>query len=316
MDSKFFKELEKVLAVERLDAYRQDGAQPVVALGRYLCNMALCEALYSPLQIAEIALRNSIHANLSVRFRTEKWYDSIPVNWPDLQKEQIAAAKKQLLKDGKPVTPGRMVAELHFGFWTGFFNKSHANTGIGHALARQVFARAPHWARDMKKLETRWDGIRKLRNRVFHHERIIHWLDLDAQHAEILDVTGWINPELREMAVALDRFTAIRSAGLPPWIAKLRRHWPDPAVAGTSPSTGAGIAVVSAVFPAGNGVETPFGHRWGGDLFQLSPELLAALQAQQTLALDVQSEYVVFLQCPATPAATQATATQQNQGGP
>ncbi len=57
------------------------------------------------------------------------------------------------------------------------------------------------------------------------------------------------------------------------------------------------LAMVPDAFDATNGVETPFGHRWGGDVIRLSAEHLAALQAGQTLALDVQDEYVVFLKC-------------------
>lgn len=36
---------------------------------------------------------------------------------------------------------------------------------------------------------------------------------------------------------------------------------------------------------------SPFGKRWGGELFMLSPAHLAALQAGETLALDVMGEY-------------------------
>jgi hypothetical protein len=49
-----------------------------------------------------------------------------------------------------------------------------------------------------------------------------------------------------------------------------------------------------------NGAETPFGHRWGGDVFLLSTEHFVALQAGQTLALDVQSEYIAFLKSAAS----------------
>lgn len=42
--------------------------------------------------------------------------------------------------------------------------------------------------------------------------------------------------------------------------------------------------------------EVPFGKRWGGELFLLTDEHLAALQAGKTLALDVQNEYVTFVQ--------------------
>jgi hypothetical protein len=40
----------------------------------------------------------------------------------------------------------------------------------------------------------------------------------------------------------------------------------------------------------------PFGRRWGGQVVRLGSEHIAALQAGQTLAVDVQGEYVVFVQ--------------------
>lgn len=55
------------------------------------------------------------------------------------------------------------------------------------------------------------------------------------------------------------------------------------------------IVMVPDAFDASNGAQTPFGRRWGGEVWQLSAEHLAALQAGQTLALDVQNEYIVFL---------------------
>jgi len=60
MNNIFLKGLETALAVERLDAFRQDNANEVTTLSRYLWNMALCEALYSPLKMAEIALRKNL----------------------------------------------------------------------------------------------------------------------------------------------------------------------------------------------------------------------------------------------------------------
>ena len=75
MKSRFFDNLQIALASERLDAYRQNGASPLITLARYLWNIALCESLYSPLQMAEIALRNALQQGLSIRFKTEEWYD-------------------------------------------------------------------------------------------------------------------------------------------------------------------------------------------------------------------------------------------------
>lgn len=225
MNNEYFERLETVLAVERLDAFRQDGAVPLITLSRYLWNMALCESLYSPLQMAEVALRNSIHAHFTRQFSAGDWYTTtgLLLSW---QVEMVDKARKELASRKVVMTSGRVVAELHFGFWTGFFNKAHEQRGIAHSLTRPVFQYAPKYERVASKVADRWSRIRELRNRVFHHERIIHWKDLSAQHAAILETIGWISPELKELAVALDRFTPIYSAGIDPWKEKIRQHWP------------------------------------------------------------------------------------------
>lgn len=54
------------------------------------------------------------------------------------------------------------------------------------------------------------------------------------------------------------------------------------------------VLIVDQPFDA-DGKETPFGQRWGGERFTLTPEHLAALQAGKTIAVDVMNEYAVFL---------------------
>ncbi len=55
------------------------------------------------------------------------------------------------------------------------------------------------------------------------------------------------------------------------------------------------IQIVPAPFDAMDGPETPFGKRWGGDIFKLTETDLEALQSGKTIALDVQGEYIAFL---------------------
>lgn len=226
MNSGFLARMDHTLAAERLDAYRRDAASPEVGFARYLLNLALCESLYSPLHLAEVALRNTIHRSLTVRYGSESWFDSSLVPLGEWQRKTIATARERLLAMGKPITPGRMIAELTFGFWAGFFNKQNARTGLGFYLVKHAFPYAPREERDLAGLDRRWERVRDLRNRVFHHERIIHFADLDDQHACILDLIEWICPELRELAATLDRFATLRREGLQPWLAKLAQHWP------------------------------------------------------------------------------------------
>ena len=146
-----------------------------------MLNMALSESLYPTLQFSEIALCNAVHRELSARCGTDGWFGSPGAGLTPWQQDKVAEAKATLRRSRKPLTPGRIVAELTFGFWTGFFNNAHARTGIGAFLSRSAFPHAPVVEQYRARLDRRWQDIRDLRNRVFHHERILHWRDLDAE---------------------------------------------------------------------------------------------------------------------------------------
>jgi len=226
MNPAFFQEIEGILHTERIDAYRQDGADQQSTLARYLLNMALSEALYPTLQFSEIALRNAVHRELANRCQTEAWYDSPQARLTSWQCDKVTEAKDTLRRLHKPLSSGRIIAELNFGFWTGFFNNPHARTGIGSYLSRTTFPHAPSSEQVQAKLARRWQNIRDLRNRVFHHERILHWRDLETRHQTILEIIGWMSPQLRDLSASLDRFTQVRQDGLTPWLDKLHNNWP------------------------------------------------------------------------------------------
>ncbi|ADE53175.1 Abi family protein [Coraliomargarita akajimensis] len=220
MNPDTYEQLRQTLAPERIEAYGNAEDDPKLIFARYLLNMALCESLYSPLQFAEIALRNRIHKQLCSHFGSSDWYKTTNTLTP-WQQRKIEEAIESLKSRAKPVTAGRVVAELTFGFWTGFFNKAQAKNAISQKLVAEVFPNLPRRQRTLKAINRRWIHIRDLRNRIFHHERILHWSDLDQQHADLIEAIHWINPELAELSRTLDRYKSIREAGLLPWIEKL-----------------------------------------------------------------------------------------------
>lgn len=58
--------------------------------------------------------------------------------------------------------------------------------------------------------------------------------------------------------------------------------------------SGEDMAIVDKPFDPET-TEQPFGKRWGGNVFELTPEHLAALQAGKSIALDVMNEYLTFV---------------------
>lgn len=221
MNSNFFQKIEAILSLERLAPYRQDNVDQYVVLARYLWNIDLCKSLYSPLQMAEVALRNSINLTLSTNIASD-WYNQI--QFPSDQQDQLNKVFVSLSSNKKTVTPGSVISELTFGFWTSFFNKYYAQQKLGALLCRQSFPHAPAAERNIKNLNVRWTHIRKLRNRVFHHERIIHWKDLTAQYQQLLDIIDWMSPELRKITSEINQFTDIFNKGIDPWLQWLREN--------------------------------------------------------------------------------------------
>ncbi len=225
MQRDFFEKLQAILSAERLSVYGRDEPGHGTVMARYLWNIAICESLYSPLQMCEVALRNAIHGAMTACYGQPQWYDTLDlVAWGY---SQVGDAKQKIAKRGKPVTPGRVVAELHFAFWTSLFEDHYEQqTKFLPRGIKKVFPALPKSQHNRKRIKARLERIRQLRNRVFHHERVIHWKDLADQHADIMETIGWISPELADMALKLDRFAETHEAGIDPWIAQLRNHWP------------------------------------------------------------------------------------------
>ncbi len=179
-------------------------------LVNYLWNIELSEALYPCLQTFEIALRNSIHTALSDHFQTELWFDQgILLDW---QQETLQEARDELTLHQKPHEPGRIVAELSFGFWSSMFNSPY-ETPLWHAngarLLNTVFPNLPRTLRTRKKVSQRVERIRRLRNRVFHYEPIWNKGDLEQRHHQVDEALSWISPEMRDVMALSDRFDSV-----------------------------------------------------------------------------------------------------------
>jgi len=79
------------------------------------------------------------------------------------------ARKKVTGSTGAPPVPGKVVAELMFGFWTYLFADAHEKTIWVHYLYKAFPA-----GTDRNKLNDALAALRDFRNRVAHHEHILN----------------------------------------------------------------------------------------------------------------------------------------------
>lgn len=190
---RLYRNVEPHFTQLRLEAYSRDPQHPDperVVLARYLLNLALCEALYPALHMLEVVLRNAVCRAATVRWpgsgaldpttgRLDCWLDWEPARSPLLEVHQrmVDGAKVELTKLGYPLTEGRLIAALPFGFWTGMFSSPYGDPmpsqpRLWPSLFTLAFPHAPAGGLRRSSLADELRQIRLLRNRVFHHEPI------------------------------------------------------------------------------------------------------------------------------------------------
>ncbi len=238
MQDLYWKKLEQCLSPKRLEVYGLDGSGARTITARYLWNIAVCESLYAPLHLLEVGLRNAIDSSMTRRTGCPEWYDRVAL--ADWGKTQVESAKTSVTKRKKPLEPGRVVAELQFGFWTSMFQDEYQQLADGFLPGgiKETFPNLPKSLHNRKRIKGDLDRMRNLRNRVFHHERIVHWHDLREQHALILDFVQWISSDLAELATLIDTFPAVHGAGTQPFLDTLDGHLVEAGVLPLNPPSG------------------------------------------------------------------------------
>lgn len=175
------------LSAERFDTYLNwTGGDQALAERLYTYNVQLSAALYGPLHMQEIGLRNMADGALIQRYG-QTWFDNPVVLTTPYQTGCIAKARQTLQQANKPAVRSQIIAELNFGFWSSLFGRQ------AHHLwqtLRPIF-QAKGVQRGMIAHELR--ELRLLRNRIAHYEPIVA-LPLAQRYASITTLTGWLSP--------------------------------------------------------------------------------------------------------------------------
>lgn len=198
--------VEQRLSVERLGAYRVVvGGDLDRAVTLYEWNTALAGAFFEVLGHVEIVLRNALHEQLTAWHtaagRAGFWYDDPAAVLDQRRHEEIALARARISRTGKRETPGRVVAELNFGFWRFLLDRHYQNVLWAPALRRAFPNLAPANRRTVYGPLVQ---LNEFRNRIAHHEPI-HRLNLSQHHQHLLDLTNMIGHDVAEWISALSR---------------------------------------------------------------------------------------------------------------
>ena len=192
--------LEKFLTTERLSYFLDESDGELAdAIRLYELNTQLSATLYGPVQGMEVLLRNAMNKQLVIRFGPD-WHDLTNIILDHRQERDVQKAERDI--DGD-VTNGAMVAGLSLGFWAGLLNTSNDNEVWRKAL-HLAFPHRPKGT-ERKQIHGTVNAVRRLRNRIAHHEKILH-RNLVEDHDRILEVASWICPETRGWIADMSSF--------------------------------------------------------------------------------------------------------------
>jgi hypothetical protein len=200
--------IEKAVSRERLSRYLAATSGDLSqAISLYESNVALSEVVFGLMHGLEVAVRNSMHQALTGVYRTPEWYGIGRAPLSHYGRDKVAEAVGNA--GGVGASPGKVVAELMFGFWTDL-----AAHRYHWSLWQPCLVRAFPGIRLARPIiHARLDLIRKLRNRVAHHEPILTsgrklnaGAGLSLSMDELVGCAGWIAPEVEHWLRGSYRF--------------------------------------------------------------------------------------------------------------
>lgn len=175
------------------------------AMLHYQCNLMLSEAMYVPLSVLEVTLRNALCRELTTMAGREDWYAIFP-NTPGLSNlnRYITKAVKQISGRHEVITPSKVIAELTLGFWVSLLNSEYEK--VLWKDLRRAFPYMPKVIRQRKNISAPLNRFRSFRNRVFHNEAICWNINQVIKiHNELVEVLGWINNDMPKWLSSSDR---------------------------------------------------------------------------------------------------------------
>ncbi len=219
--------LAALMSPERLRPYLDEARDSkALAADLYAWNIEIGGAMWDLLVYLEVAVRNSMARQLQdLRLRASPRHGQIPC-WFNFsawftprQRECIQDAKDSARDKG--LTPGRVVAQLSFGFWVSLLDPGHTHTLWVPAL-RNAFPGSTGNSRDVHG-QMRW--VNELRNDIAHHNRIYQRDILQAEE-KVLRTAQWIDSALADWMASVSTVREVNA----------RRPVPPPSVRWGKPS--------------------------------------------------------------------------------
>jgi hypothetical protein len=175
------------------------------AVALYMWHAEMSAASFETMHHFEVLLRNVIDAQLGHAQPdaplTATWLQDAQV-LPAQGLEKVDAAVDRLHVAQKPITRGRVIAALHFGFWRALFGTSYEQ------LWRTDLNRAFPGAGKRKNVSGPLEALNPFRNRLAHHDSILD-VNIARRYEQMLQIAGWADPAAADWIRDSSRILAV-----------------------------------------------------------------------------------------------------------
>lgn len=177
------------LPIERLQPYLEhSGGNVTQAINCYLWNIEISSAFWGSFHLLEVSLRNALDKQLTRNLGVSGWWNSQD-KLHKVEYKRIQDVALVVERGSAPFTSGSITAGASFGFWVSLLDRKYHQrlwvNNLEHAF--------PNYEGKRSELHRNLYRLRKLRNRIAHHEPI-HNRDLAHDQQIICDILGYVNP--------------------------------------------------------------------------------------------------------------------------
>ena len=216
-------DLQRWFSSERMSTYvhsAQTTGCDVIDL--YVWNGRISKALLEDIAHVEVLLRNFMSERLAKACGHEDWYKDDAMFRFNSSKTRrfetsVTEIERQIRHSGKPVTPGRVIADMSLGSWC-FLLSSRLEQTVWRALRDPANGGMPNYpSRKRAVFEGHVKTMRDLRNRLSHQEHLV--LDnladenryLDGQCANLDWIARVIDPKAADWIHSQSRVKELRA---------------------------------------------------------------------------------------------------------
>ena len=180
-----YEKIKSCLSAARLSSYEKLARNDEEVLSLYVWNLKISSSLMACLSLCEVVVRNAVSKALEQEYGKDRIVNE------RFNRSIIKPRRMDLEKAlGRKNNTDQVIPELPFVFWQSLFTKRFDNFWVDKI--DQVFPYVG--TKDYQKLRLSiyqdLEDLRKIRNRIAHHEPIFHQ-DLLAEYQKILRIIGY-----------------------------------------------------------------------------------------------------------------------------